>query len=323
MIENNTVLITGGFGYIGGRIAAMLNDESDLALLIGTRQIKNNEERCKGKCRIVYMDLLNEDNLNKVCKGVKQIIHLAALNEIDSAADTERALLVNGLGTFKLLKAAEGAGVERFIYFSTIHVYGSPLTGEITEKTSPRPVHPYAITHRIAEDFVLSAHARGKITGIVVRLSNSIGAPAYRDVNRWTLAANDLCRQSVVSRKLVLKTSGLQLRDFIAMSDVGRAVIHLMRLSADRCGDGLFNLGGEHSMSILDLAKRIANRSQAVLGYLPPIERPETAEKTHPFTYRIDKLKETMFVLKGDMTKEIDETLNFCRNHFSGEHIEA
>jgi UDP-glucose 4-epimerase len=318
MMDN--VLITGGSGYIGGRLVQALVEEPQFHLRLGTRQPITNRPTWPEAVEITPLDLLSQDDLNSACRGVRYVIHLAALNEMESLANPEAALRVNGLGSLKLLEAAQRAGVERFIYFSTAHVYGSPLAGMITEESLPRPHHPYAITHRVAEDFVLAAHDQKTIQGLVLRLSNGFGAPASVSANRWTLIVNDLCRQAMTAGKLVLKSSGLQWRDFITLSDVARSVQHLLNLPASACQDGLFNLGGECSLQIIKLAQRIANRASRFLGFTPAIQRPEPGptETFQPLEYRVDKFKSTGFTLSGNIDEEIDATLLFCKEVFGG-----
>lgn len=313
------VLITGAFGYLGGRIARDLAAASKFHLRLASRQTRPATPWLH-EGEVVQMDVLSEAQVESACLGVQSILHLAALNEHQCAADPERAVLVNTLGSLRLLRAAERAGVDRFLFLSTAHVYGSPLEGEITEATLTRPVHPYAITHRAAEEFVLAAHDRCALTGIVVRLSNGLGAPADPTGDRWTLIANDLCRQAVSSRALLLRTSGLQRRDFITMSDITRAVRHLLALPSSACGDGVFNLGGENPMRILDMAELIAERGAHVLGYRPRVEHPEPApgERSQELSYSIQKLRATGFELAGDMAGEIDETLRVCERAFKG-----
>lgn len=312
------VLITGGLGYVGGRIAKFLAEREDLSLVLGTRQIKRNRPDWLRTGKVEQVDLMVDSSLDLACKGVKYILHLAALNEIDSAADPEQALLVNGLGTLKLLRAAERAGVERFIYFSTAHVYGAPLQGTITEESLPRAVHPYAISHKVAEDFVLAAHDLRSLVGIVLRLSNAFGAPVRSDVDRWTLVVNDLCRQAVTTGRLVLRSAGIQKRDFIGLSDVVRAVAYIMNVPNDKCGDGLFNLGGECSLSIIEMAGLIAERCNTTLGYRPEIIAPETKSGgvLCQLDYSIDKIRSIGFSLTKNINSEIDDTLLFCKNAF-------
>jgi UDP-glucose 4-epimerase len=312
------VLITGGSGYIGGRLAQALIEESRFHLRLGVRQPRAIMPMWAREAEVVPLGLLSPEDLNSACHGVRCVIHLAALNEIESLANPEEALRINGLGSLKLLEAAKRAGVERFIYFSTIHVYGAPLAGMITEERLTRPQHPYAITHRVAEDFVLAAHDQKTIRGVVLRLSNGFGAPAAVNVNRWTLIVNDLCRQAVTTGKLVLKSSGLQWRDFITLSDVARSVQHVLNLPASALQDGLFNLGGECSLQLIDLAHRIANRASGFLGFTPPIHRPEPGptESFQPLEYRVGKLKSTGFTLNRNIDEEIDATLLFCKKVF-------
>jgi UDP-glucose 4-epimerase len=312
------ILIAGGLGYVGGRVAQALVDQPGVQLRLGLRHPPTSPPPWFSRVESVPLDLLSGDTLEAACRGVQEVINLAAMNEIHSAADPEQALRVNGAGALKLLQAAQAAGAARFIQFSTAHVYGAPLAGIITEKNLTRPVHPYAITHRVAEDFVLAARDRGLIGGLVIRLSNGIGPPAHPGVDRWTLVVNDLCRQAVLTGKLRLRTSGLQWRDFIALTDVARAVLHFQKLADSAWADGLFNLGAGRSMRILDLAQEIARRCQAELGFTPAIDRPEAAvsEDFPPLDYRIDKLTATGFQPRNDFTAEIDATLRFCRDRW-------
>lgn len=315
------ILITGAFGYLGGRIAKLLAQDEDITLCLGTRRENRKLPSWAGRARVAVMDLSSRASLEDTCLGMDAIIHLAAVNEIESAADPGRALEVNGMGTLRLLDAAEANGVGRFIYLSTIHVYGSPLAGVITERTLPRPMHPYAISHRVAEDFVLAAHDGKKLTGIVLRLSNGFGAPASPDADRWTLVVNDLCRQAAITGKLLLKTPGLQKRDFITLHDTARAVACMTGLQRAACGDGLFNLGGKYSVSILEMATLIANRCEATLGFRPAIERPApvAGDMAEDLDYQIDKIERTGLLLTGNVEEEIDATLRFCAASFGNQ----
>ena len=132
----DSVLITGGLGYLGGRIAKYLIEQSGLSILLGTRKRNFSHPEWLTEGRLLPFDLLTENDLAAACRGVRYVVHLAALNHVDSEVDPEQALLLNSLGTLKLLRASEHEGVERFIYISTAHVYGSPLVGTITEQTS-------------------------------------------------------------------------------------------------------------------------------------------------------------------------------------------
>lgn len=306
------VLITGGFGYLGGRIATRVARDG-WQVRLASRQL-HGPPAWLPQAETVLLDVLQPNTLDAALSGVQAIVHLAALNEIESSANPKAALLVNTLGSLHLLEAAIRVGIEKFIFFSTAHIYGAPLVGHITECSLPRPVQPYAITHRAAEDFILSAHDKLKIAGIVVRLSNGFGVPMHPAVDRWTLLVNDLCLQAVQNKKLTLRSSGLEQRDFIALHDVGRAVSHFLDLPRLDCEDGLFNLGGECAMTVWEMAQRIAQCCCETLGYLPEIIRPEPKfqEKAVALHYDISKLKQTGFLINGNMDGEIMRTLEMC-----------
>lgn len=309
-----TILLTGGLGYLGGRIACALADAGH-QVLCGTRRQDAVAPAWLPTMRMVHLDWASTASLAEACHEADSVVHLAAMNEIESARNPVAALEMNGMASLRLLEAAKASAVRRFIYFSTAHVYGAPLRGEITEQTLPRPAHPYAITHKVAEDFVLAAHDQKRIEGIVIRLSNGFGAPVTPDVDRWTLLVNDLCRQAATQGVLKLNSAGTQLRDFVTLGDVARAVNHLLQLEPARLGDGLFNLGG-NTLSILDMTERVRARWKALTGNDIALIRPEGGEAPPALDYRSDKLLNTGFALTSEIDREIDDTLKLCLNAF-------
>jgi len=311
-----TILITGSSGYVGGRLAKYLAQNTKHYLLLGVRGNISNPPSWLTNGEIIKLDVLNDNQLITACERATVIIHLAAINEIDCLRNPESAVNINTLGTLKLLRSAEKNGVNKIIYFSTAHVYGE-LIGKITENTLPRPTHPYAITHKAAEDFILASHHEKKIIGIVLRLSNSFGVPERHQVNRWTLVVNDLCKQVVTTGEMVLNSSGLQRRDFITLDDVCRAVDHTITLSDVEYGDGVFNLGGENALRIIDIVDLISIRCENIFGFKPNIQCENTSDETSPsLEYSIDKFKATGFSLDRNFEKEIDATLNLCKKVF-------
>ena len=307
------VLITGGFGYLGGRIAVEIAREASHSVRLGSRKNQPPPAWLPEACT-VSMNVLEPQTLTAAMRDIHAVVHLAAMNENECVANHGRAVSINTLGALNVLQAAIDAGVERLIYFSTAHVYGAPLAGHITEDTLPRPIHPYAISHRAAEDFVLAAHDQKRIAGIVVRLSNGFGAPTHPAVDRWTLLVNDLCRQAVRTGKMVLRSNGLQQRDFVTLEDIGRGVGHLLGLARELCEDGLFNLGGGASMSIWEMTQRIASRCQATLGFTPELIRAGSTSDPPPPSLRYDcqKLQKTGFRLNSVLERELDDTLILC-----------
>jgi len=316
----NAVFITGGLGYLGGRLAlAMRARWPQARVLLGVRPGKTPPAWASG-FEIRELELGGQLARGVIPAGVDTLVHLAALNEIDSLRDPLAALRVNALGTHHLLEEALRAGVKRVVYFSTFHVYGAHAGQPITERTPTRSSHPYAASHRAAEDVVDYFREYKGLPGLVLRLSNAFGAPADPAVNRWTLVFNDLCRQAVETGRLVLRSSGLQHRDFIPLSDVAAAVTHLAANPA-LWEDGLFNLGSGTSMSILDAAGHVSRVfARTFNAPEPPVAAPapRPGEASSPFTFAIDKLLRTGFVPNRDMDPEIRDCLTLCAAQLPG-----
>ena len=307
---STSVLITGATGYLGGRLCQFLAAASGFRVRMATRRATDNLPDWAGAFEHVRLDLESDESLDVACRDIDVIIHLAAVNAQEAAADPARADEVNVGGTERLIAAAARAGVKRAVYVSTIHVYGARLQGTIDETTPPRPAHPYASTHLAAENIVLTEPG---LTGVVLRLSNSLGAPADATANCWMLVANDLCRQAVREKQIQLAGDGSGVRDFVCMSDVLRALAHVARLPTADLGERLFNVGAGSSISIRDLAQRVAERTEQIFSYRPPvITGPPSGVSVEPLSYLSQRIAATGFRYQGDLDRELDETLRFC-----------
>lgn len=310
------VLITGGTGYLGSRLAQYLAGMVEYQVSIAARRLPQTTDWIAGDV-FDTIDWQDAMMLSRLCEGKDVILHCAGLNEKECAENPVRALEVNAINTQRLVDAAISSGVKQFIYISTAHVYGSPLVGSIDENTLPNPVHPYASSHRAAEDIVLGAHARQALQGIILRLSNGFGCPAHADIARWSLIVNDLCRQAVRDKKLVLRSFGEQHRDFITLEDLCQAIVYIIGHAA-AFDMGLYNLGSEESNSIYEMADMIARRGQAVLGYTPEITRLPSGHTAFSDRIHYDcrRIRAAGVVIKNNKTKSIDETLEFCKRHY-------
>jgi UDP-glucose 4-epimerase len=308
------ILITGAFGYVGGRVSKYLAETKGYQLFLTSRQNRTLPEWAE-KSQLVVYALEERQNILKSLPKIDIIIHLASVNEVVCAKSPELAVELNTMASFRLIQNAIQASVKRFIYFSTAHVYGTPLKGNFNENRLTRPTHPYSYSHRAVEDYIATAQDKGQMEGISVRLSNSIGVPIDKNVNRWMLLVNDLCKQAVVDAKMVLQSYGYQKRDFIGLEDVCRGVEHLMSIE-EHLNNGIFNLGGDYSITVYDMACLIAKRAQHLLGKEIPVIRPEGTPKPWEFDYSIDKMKNTGFKINNCIIEEIDQLLLFCQNNF-------
>jgi UDP-glucose 4-epimerase len=309
------ILITGGFGFIGGRLAQHLL-QSGQQVVLGSRKSSNPPDWLPAAVT-VQTNWSNGDALEEICDGVDVIIHGAGMAAQDCAANPVAALELNAMATARLLKAAVARKVRRFIYLSTAHVYASPLVGVITERTCPRNLHPYATSHRAGEDVVLGAGCRGLIDGVVLRLSNVFGAPADKAANCWGLLVNDLCKQALSTGRIVLNSSGLQQRDFLPMTDACRAIEHIA-LGEIPMFAPLLNVGAGKSQSVIEISQLVQRRCNQLLGYDLDLEcaAVNADEKHQSLQYRVSKLKKTGFCAALDHSGEIDKLLLFCKANY-------
>jgi UDP-glucose 4-epimerase len=310
------ILITGGFGFIGGRLAVHLA-QAGHQIVLGSRKVISPPTWLQ-HAEVTQIEWDDSRALELSCNGVDVVIQAAGMNVQDCAADPVAALEFNGLATARLVAAASRVGVKRFIYLSTAHVYASPLVGTITEETCPRNLHPYATSHLAGEHAVLSASQRGQIEGIVLRLSNAFGAPAHKDVNCWMLLVNDLCRQALQTNKMVLHSSGSQLRDFISMEYVYRVIEKLSSRGADTLPTNILNVGSGVSQSVLEMARLTQHRCKLFLGIEPELSYQEkgTNEKPEVLEFRPTRLEKMGIVVDLYNEVEIDRLLAFCQVSF-------
>ena len=310
-----TVLLVGGFGNLGGRIASHLSQFQNHQIVLASRK-KQAAPLWAKDAQTIQLDVTDPTTFTNIPKSVNCIVQLAATNDVDSAQNPELARTVTTEGTASLLNAAIHNGIERFVYFSTAHVYGAPLQGTFTESSPTHAVHPYATTHLQAELAVGAAHERGEILGIRVRLSNGFGRPMTYEAADWRTLTSDLCRQAVLEKRMEMRTDGLQERNFITKTDIARAVQHLIALPKTDVSNGLFNLGGSGSQTLLTMANMIQERAQKKFGVEIPLHRPEpTNTDSQHLNFDIHKLLNTGFMLTENALREIDDFLDMIELH--------
>lgn len=311
---NMRVLVTGGMGYLGGRLAVHLS-ESGHDVFVGTRRAIDSP-KWQPSAEMRQINWGDRNSLVRACEGVDVIVHAAGMNAQDCAAAPAAALEFNGVATSHLVNAAISSEVQQFVYLSTAHVYASPLTGEITEETCPSNLHPYATSHLAGEHTVLfAAQQKGLMNGLIIRLSNAIGPPVNPSANCWMLLFNDLCLQAVRHQHLTLYSDGTAQRDFLPMRDVCSSLNYLISSPDCNSGSQILNLGSEVSISSMEAATKIAERCETILGFRPKISR-QSAQRPSAIpdriTYHCKRVKALGACIKNNINEAIDNTLIFC-----------
>lgn len=154
----SSILVTGATGFLGRRLCQRLTDEGARVIALGRR-------RQEGPWDVFHeLDLACEDVPESLLAGIGTVFHLAskahAVAETTVHADTYRPVIVEG--TRRLLEASRKAGVERFVYMSSVKAMGEgnpedrPLVA--LDEASPHcPQGPYGLTKAEAEKAVLDS----------------------------------------------------------------------------------------------------------------------------------------------------------------------
>lgn len=174
-------LITGATGFIGSRLAERLANAGHNVIAFGAEHTPLEAARRRGLealgIRVETGKLDDLPLLRRLAESADTVFHLAAAqHESNFGIDYFRA--VNVCGTRNLLDACEEAGVERFVYGSTIGVYGSARNAPLDERSATHPDNIYAVTKLAAESVVQSFSSRLPVT--IIRISETYGPGDHR-----------------------------------------------------------------------------------------------------------------------------------------------
>ncbi len=152
------VLVTGGTGFIGRYLVAELLKQGARVQVLVRRDSRIPSTWSEQCVEICYGKLEDESSLLQACRDKELILHAAGFAHAENSSKTaERHWQVNALGTRRLLQAAVQAGVERFVFLSSVKAMGEGGQRCIDEDWPKPPLTAYGKAKRAAEDWVLQA----------------------------------------------------------------------------------------------------------------------------------------------------------------------
>lgn len=284
---SQTILVTGGAGYIGSHTAIALAergldvvivdnlDNSSIGAVETVRRLAGRE------IPFHEIDLLDSDALGKVFDShpIEAVIHFAGLKAVGESVEQPLSYYqTNLISTMNLLEQMKEHDVWELVFSSSATVYGDPKILPIPESAGTGPTNPYGQTKLMIEDIcrdVAASDNRWRIS--LLRYFNPVGAHPSGDLGEDPQGIpNNLVpyvMQVAVGRREQVNvfgddwdtTDGTGVRDYIHVLDL--AAGHLAALENIESGCDVFNLGTGNGASVLDVIKATEKVSGKTIPY--------------------------------------------------------
>jgi dTDP-glucose 4,6-dehydratase len=270
----NTILITGGAGFIGSHLVRLFVNKYPNYKIINLdkltyagnmnnlRDIENAENY-----EFVKADIVNAEKMYEVFEKYQPdaVIHLAAESHVDrSITNPNEFIFTNIVGTANLLNAArklwgDNFDDKRFYHVSTDEVYGSlGETGFFLETTSYDPRSPYSASKASSDHLVRAYNHTYKLPVVISNCSNNYGSYQFPE-KLIPLFINNI----KTNKALPVYGKGENIRDWLWVEDHCRAIDVIFHNGAD--GD-TYNIGGHNEWTNIDLIKLLCKIMDKKLG---------------------------------------------------------
>jgi UDP-glucose 4-epimerase len=291
-----TVLVTGGAGYIGSHTCIDLLNAGHRVVVIDNLDNSSEEalrraQRIAGKALdFQRIDLLDRPALDAVFtrQPIDAVIHFAGLKAVGESVSIPLRYYHNNLtGTLNLLEAMRAKGVRKLVFSSSATVYGDPAKVPVTEDMPLSATNPYGRTKLFIEDICRDlARAETGWSIVLLRYFNPAGAHPSGDIGEDPKGTpNNLMpyiMQVAVGKRPHLNVygddyptpDGTGVRDYIHVVDL--AVGHLAALDAlERLpGCTAINLGTGRGYSVLEMLRAVSKTVGRELPYKIVPRRP-------------------------------------------------
>ena len=284
-MRSQSILVTGGAGYIGSHVVKQLLEKSDADITIidnlstGTRGRIDALEAISpqsGRIDFIEADLADFSMIEGVFKAKKfdALIHFAASIVVPESVEKPLKYYMNNtVNTTNLVRLLNEYGVNRMIFSSTAAVYGEPDEVPVKESTKTAPINPYGTSKLMSESIIKdAAAANSEFKFAILRYFNVAGA----DMNGAETISEIAPRigQSFPNATHLIKIAaetalgkrdkmyifgedfdthdGTGIRDYIHVDDLADA--HLEALDYLENGDSdIFNVGYGHGYSVKEV----------------------------------------------------------------------
>ena len=276
MSTPNSVLVTGGAGYIGSHVLMQLRAGGERVVVLDN--LSTGFRQSVGDAPLVVGDIADQALVAATLKAhsVDTVMHFAANTIVpESVRDPLKYYGNNTSATRSLLHACMDSGVRQFVFSSTAAVYGNPSSGVAREDMALAPINPYGTSKLMSEWILRDLAAASDFRYVSLRYFNVAGSDPDCRVGQATALATLLIKvacQVVVGKRSHVSIFGTDyptpdgtgVRDYIHVDDLARA--HLRALDYLRAGGAatILNCGYGHGFSVrqvLDSVQRVAGRA--------------------------------------------------------------
>ena len=253
------IVITGGCGFLGRRIALNLLERDDVHELVlfdnAAPALPLSEDK---RVRLVIGDIADRDAVRQViCAGTHSVVHLAAVVSGQAEADTDLGYRVNLDGTRAVLDACRALGTcPRVVFASSLAVYGGALPSAVGDKTPLTPQTSYGTQKAIGELLINDYSRKGFVDGRAVRLPTVVVRPG-RPNRAASSFASSIIREPLSAREAVCPVSP---ETVMALASPRRVVSGLL-LAHDLPADAF---GASRSLQIPGFSVAVGEMAAAV-----------------------------------------------------------
>ena len=271
----NTILVTGGAGYIGSHVGRQLVERGERIVVLDNLSTGFREATLGAP--LVVGDVGDRALVERVLAEhrIDTVMHFAAHTIVpESVRDPLKYYGNNTCSTRSLLACCSAAGVKHFVFSSTAAVYGMPASGVADEETPTRPINPYGASKLMSEMMLRDLCAATSMRHVILRYFNVAGCDPGGRIGQSTPEATLLIKvacEHAVGRRPRLAIFGTDyptpdgtcIRDYIHVEDLAAAHIGALQHLRDG-GDSLtLNCGYGHGYSVrevLDTVARVSGR---------------------------------------------------------------
>ena len=223
-LQNKTVLVTGGAGFIGSNLCETLlfNNIKTVCLDNFSTGKRENIEPFLSDTNFKFIegDIRNLEDCHKACQNVDYILHQAALGSVPrSISDPIKTNDVNVSGFLNMLVAARDAKVTRFVYAASSSTYGDHEALPKVEDVIGKPLSPYAITKYVNELYADIFQKAYGLDTIGLRYFNVFGRRQDPD-GAYAAVIPLFVKQFINHESPVINGDGSYSRDFTYIDNV-------------------------------------------------------------------------------------------------------